>query len=125
MPSVFDSLFATPMAALHAVHAEAVQVQTVADEEPRTIQAVCKIDCEFGNVAYASDGENESLSIGCFRDAVTGIANADVGKDKTRAWYGEDTRPFVFTGMKQNVRPDRWTLLFKRKRPLRQGAVER
>ena len=124
MPSQFDSLFSGPMAALSAVHAESVQVQTVGDSEPRTIQAVCKIDAEFGNVAYASDGETETLSIGCSRDAETGIAVASIG-DKTKAWYGDDERPFVFTGMKQNVRPDRWTLLFKRKRQLRQGAAER
>lgn len=124
MPSFFDSLFSDPMAALSAVHAEAVQVQTIGDSEPRTIQAVCKLDSEFGNLAYASDGETETLSIGCDRDATTGIAIAAVG-DKTKAWYGDDERPFTFTGMKQNVRPDRWTLLFKRKRQLIQRAAER
>lgn len=123
MPSFFDSAFsAGPMVALMCVHGESLLVQTSEDPEPRTITAICKLNPEYGNVAFASDGETDMLTVECFRHATTGIVNVELGD---KVWYGGDEdRPYTFRGEKQGVRPDRWTLVFVRKRQMRQGARE-
>lgn len=102
-------------------HGESVQFKGRADSEPRTITTLqCRLDGEFAQNGFV-ESEMETLYVGVLRNDTTGIGDIEL-TDKSILIYDDENRPFRFSGRRQNVRDDRWTLIFERERPIRHGG---